>query len=76
MPKYKQAVVFSKIKKFDDKDKAVDFYMHDKEAGAYLDDLGYRPNPTALSLTTKYMFKGRSQTGNSRISSMSQEISL
>lgn len=49
--------------------------MHDKESGTYLDDLGYRPNPTTPSLTTKYMFKGRSQTGNSRISSMSQEIS-
>lgn len=49
--------------------------MHDKESGTYLDDLGYRPNPTTLSLTTKYMFKERSQTGNSRISSMSQEIS-
>lgn len=36
--------------------------MHDKESGTYLDDLGYRPNPTTLSLTTKYMFKGRSQT--------------
>lgn len=75
MSKYKQAVVFSKRKKYDDKDKAVDFYMHDKESGTYLDDLGYCPNLTALSLTTKYMFKGRSQTGNSRISSMSQEIS-
>lgn len=49
--------------------------MHGKESGTYLDDLGYRPNPTALSLTTKYMFKGRPQTGNSRISSMSQKIS-
>ena len=38
---------------FDEKDIAVDFYMHDKESGTYLDDLGYRPNPTALSLTTK-----------------------
>ncbi len=75
MPKYKQVVVFSKIKMFDEKDIVVDFYMHDKESGTYLDDLGYRPNPTTLSLTTKYMFKGRSQTGNSRISSMSQEIS-
>lgn len=53
MPKYKQAAVFSKIKKFDEKDIAVDFYVHDKESGTYLDDLGYRPNPTALSLTTK-----------------------
>lgn len=49
--------------------------MHDKKSGTYLDDLSYRPNPTVLSLTTKYMFKGRSQTGNSRISSMSQEFS-
>lgn len=50
MPKYKQAVVFSKRKKYDDKDKAVNFYMHDKESGTYLDDLGYRPNPTATNI--------------------------
>ena len=67
--------MFSKLKMFDEKDIVVDFYMHDKESGTYLDNLGYRPNPTTLLLTTKYMFKGRPQTGNSRISSMSQEIS-
>lgn len=50
MSKYKQAVVFSKRKKYDDKDKAVDFYMHDKESGTYLDDLGYCPNLTATNI--------------------------
>lgn len=50
MSKYKQAVVFSKRKKYDEKDIAVDFYMHDKESGTYLDDLGYRPNPTATNI--------------------------
>lgn len=54
--------MFSKRKNFDEKDIAVDFYMHDKESGTYLDDLGYRPNPTALSLTTKYV-QGKAANG-------------
>lgn len=27
--------------------------MHDKESGTYLDDLGYRPNPTAAIINNK-----------------------